>query len=421
MKNLIYAAGFLTAGVASLALSTSLQAQDGSKRWTIGAGVRGFYDDNIFTRPDIDPVTKADLRLSSFGLELTPSVSFNLPLEQGRLDFGYTYGLRYYEDRPGDDIDQYHNFTGNFSHQFSPRYKIGVSENFAIAQEPEQIAGAGAALIPFRTEGDNVRNSAGVVFTAQITDPISADLSYNNNYYDYDNAQYGQALDRIEHTIGTSLRYQFRPTTFGSIGYNYGIYDYTSKDVTTINPQTKDQDSHFIYGGVDHNFTSKLLGSARVGVQIATWDKLGANLDKSQTKVTPYADGSLSYLYAAGSSVRVGVKHQRNATDLFDEYANPVLDTESTLGYVTVTHKITEKLNVSLNGLFQDSSFEAPNTVIDGESEQYWSFGVSLSYQFTRWLSGEASYYYDNLDSKLVQGYREYDRNRVFLGVRFSY
>ena len=117
----------------------------------------------------------------------------------------------------------------------------------------------------------------------------------------------------------------------------------------------------------------------------------------------------------------MGVKHQRNATDLFDEYANPVLDTESTLGYVTVTHKITEKLNVSLNGLFQDSSFEAPNTVIDGESEQYWSFGVSLSYQFTRWLSGEASYYYDNLDSKLVQGYREYDRNRVFLGVRFSY
>jgi len=421
MKNLIYAAGFLTAGVASLALSTSLQAQDGSKRWTIGAGVRGFYDDNIFTRPDVDPVTKADLRLSSFGLDLTPSVSFNLPLEQGRLDFGYTYGLRWYEDRPGDDTDQYHNFTGNFSHQFSPRYKIGISENFAIAQEPEQIAGAGAALIPFRTEGDNIRNSAGAVFTAQITDPISADLSYNNNYYDYDNDQYGQALDRIEHTIGTSLRYQFRPTTFGSIGYNYGIYDYTSKLVTTLNPQSKDQDSHFIFAGVDHNFTSRLLGSARVGVQIATWDKLGPLLNQSRTKTTPYADASLSYMYSQGSSVRVGVKHQRNATDLFDEYANPVLDTESTAGYVTVTHKITEKLNVSVNGLFQNSSFEAPGTIIDGEDEQYWSFGVALNYQFTRWLSGEASYYYDNLDSKLVQGYREYDRNRVFLGVRFTY
>lgn len=420
MKNLIYAAGFLTAGVASLALSTSLQAQDGSKRWTVGLGARGFFDDNIFTRPDLT-VNGVNLRQDSFGVDISPSVTFNLPLSQGSLDFGYTYGLKWFENRPGDDIDHYHTFAGNFTHNFSPRYKLGLSENFALAQEPEQLAGAGTAYLPFRSEGDNIRNTAGVVFSAQLTDVVSGDVNYNNNYYDYDNPGFDQALDRLEHVFGLNLRYQVRPQTFAVLGYQYGIYDYTSKIVTAFNPQSKDQSSHFVYGGVDHNFTSKLLGSARVGIQMAEWDKLGAALNQSRSRTTPYADASLSYAYASGSSIRVGVKHQRNATDLFDELNSPILDTETTAAFLTISHAVTQKLNVSATGLFQNSSFEAPGTTIAGQDEQYWNIGVTVSYKFTRWLSGEASYYFDNLDSSLFAGTRGYDRNRVFLGVRFTY
>ena len=193
-----------------------------------------------------------------------------------------------------------------------------------------------------------------------------------------------------------------------------------------FNPQSKDQNSHFIYGGADHNFTSQLLGSVRVGVQITEWDRYDAAGSKgggSRSSASPYADASLSYAYAEKSNIRVGVKHQRTATDLFTllNATNPVLDTESTTAYVQVTQKITSKLNISGTALFQSSDFEAPGTDLDGESEQYWNFGVTLSYQFTRWLAGEASYYYDNLSSSDLVAFREYDRNRLFLGVRFSY
>jgi len=435
MKNLFNAAGILTAGLASLALSSSLHAQDSSKRWNVGLGVRGFYDDNIFTRPE--KLNGVDTRLSSFGIDLSPSISYNLPIsDQGSLDLGYNYGLRWYEDRPGDDIDQYHNISAALNHQFSPRYKISVSENFSIAQEPEQLAGAGAALIPFRSEGDNLHNNAGLLFTGVISGALSGELGYNNNYYDYENPGYSQALDRMDHLISANLRYQFRPTTVGVVGYQYGISDYTSKITTTssvggatyiFNPQSKDQNSHFIYVGADHSFTSRLLGSVRVGAQITEWDKYdfttGNKGDGSKSNTSPYADAGLTYTYADASSVRVGVKHQRTATDLFvlDGSTNPVLDTESTTAYLTVSHKITAKLNISASALFQNSDFEAPGSSLDGESEQYWNFGVTLSYQFTRWLAGEASYYYDNLSTSDQIAFREYDRNRVFLGVRFSY
>jgi len=431
MKNLFNAAGILTAGLASLALSTSLHGQDTSKRWNVGLGARGFFDDNIFTRPDVT-VNGEDLRKSSFGIDVSPSLGYNLQLgDQGSLDLGYTYGVRWFENRPGDDIDQYHNFNAALNHQFSPRYKLAVNETFAIAQEPEQLSSG----LPFRSEGDNIHNNAGVLFTAGLAGALSGELGYSNNYYDYDNAGYKQALNRLDHLITANLRYQFRPTTAGILGYQYRIADYTSnlKTTTTVgtntyvfNPQSKDQNSHFIYGGADHNFTSQLLGSVRVGVQITEWDRYDATGSKgggSRSSASPYADASLSYAYAEKSNIRVGVKHQRTATDLFTlvNATNPVLDTESTTAYVQVTQKITSKLNISGTALFQSSDFEAPGTDLDGESEQYWNFGVTLSYQFTRWLAGEASYYYDNLSSSDLVAFREYDRNRVFLGVRFSY
>jgi len=433
MKNFFNAAGILSAGLASLALSTSLHGQDTSKRWNVGLGARGFFDDNIFTRPDIkDAATGEKLRKSSFGIDLSPSIGYSLQIgDQGSLDLGYTYGLRWFENRPGDDIDQYHNFNAAFNHQFSPRYKLAVTENFAIAQEPEQLTSG----LPFRSEGDNIHNNAGAQFSAVLAGALSGELGYSNNYFDYDNPGYAQALNRMDHLISANLRYQLRPTTSAVVGYQYGISDYSSNvksssvvDGTTyvFNPQSKDQNSHFIYAGVDHNFTSQLMGSVRVGAQITEWDKYspaGIKSSGSRSSTSPYADASIRYAYAEGSNISLGVKHQRTATDLFTlaGATNPVLDTESTTAYVTVKQKITAKLNISGTAMFQNSDFEAPGTALDGEGEQYWNFGVTLSYQFTRWLAGEASYYYDNLSSSDQLAFREYDRNRVFLGVRFSY
>ncbi len=47
------------------------------------------------------------------------------------------------------------------------------------------------------------------------------------------------------------------------------------------------------------------------------------------------------------------------------------------------------------------------------------SIGLTLNYQINAYLSAEAAYYYDRLSSKI--DLRDYDRNRVFVGVRATY
>ena len=87
----------ITLGVAALGVAGA-QAADG-KLWEVSASLKGFYDDNYTTSPD-------DLAEESWGIEVSPGLS--LSYGQGtdlEINAGYAYGLRWYNDRAGDDQD----------------------------------------------------------------------------------------------------------------------------------------------------------------------------------------------------------------------------------------------------------------------------------------------------------------------------
>ena len=75
----------------------------------------------------------------------------------------------------------------------------------------------------------------------------------------------------------------------------------------------------------------------------------------------------------------------------------------------------------SINGLYQMGSFIGGGSGVDGKSDSYASADVSLSYHITQHISARASYAYDRVDSELLNDLREFSRNRVFLGVNFTY
>jgi len=436
MKKIIHVAGILTAGVAStasLCQAASYSAADGSRPWSISAAVKGFYDDNIYaaTGKDkfaaIDPATGhlVSRKVESYGVDLSPSVRLNLPLDQTLITAGYQYGMRWYEARKSDDIDQYHLFNAGLSHQFDNRFKLDLRESLSVAQEPELASSATATRpsVAFRSQGDNIINNAGASISAELTRPLSLVVSYDNVLVDYDEGSvnalatsYAGALNRMEHAVNGSLRYQLRPTTVGLIGYEYGVADYDLRD-------TSDNTSHRIFAGVDHSFTSQLTGSLRAGVQITEFDKLldAANNKYSESSTTPYVDASLSYNYTTSSYITVGVKHMRTATDVLTLGVNPITDADTTAGYVSVSHAITEKFRASVIGQYQNSAYQGADHEIKGFDENYFSAGVSLSYRLTRWMSAEANYYHDTRDTDIFDGAVSYNRNRVFLGLRFTY
>jgi len=416
MKKLIKAAGLLTAGAA---ISTAAFAEG---PYTLSAGLRGFYDDNIFTgnnKVDIDNAdgdnnssTGADQRKqSSFGFEVTPGIRFSFPLDNTTISAGYTYGLRYYEDRPGRSYDQFHLADVQVNHAFNERYKVSLFDNFAIAQEPEQVGGSPGAPNSqlLRAEGSNLRNTAGLDFTAAIAPQWSAVLGYRNSYFDYDAQQFGDFLNRIEHLPSLGLRYQLSPKTVLSGNYQYGKSDYRS-----IQANFRDSTSHYFFAGVDHSFTARLVGAIRAGAQFIEWDNAQGGQRGDATN--PYIDANLTYSYSDGSTAQLGVRHGRNATDLVG-----VLDQQSTLVYGSINHQITARLRASLVGQYQNAEFVGviDGQGADGSSEDYMSLGFTLNYKINSYLSAEAAYYFDRLSSKI--DLRDYDRNRVFVGVRATY
>jgi hypothetical protein len=414
MKKLIKAAGLLTAGAA---ISTAAFAEG---PYTLSAGLRGFYDDNIFTgnnKVDIDNAdgdnnssTGADQRKqSSFGFEVTPGIRFSFPLDNTTISAGYTYGLRYYEDRPGRSYDQFHLADVQVNHAFNERYKVSLFDNFAIAQEPEQVGGSPGAPNSqlLRAEGSNLRNTAGLDFTAAIAPQWSAVVGYRNSYFDYDAQQFGDFLNRIEHLPSLGLRYQLSPKTVTSLNYQYGDNNYKTAN-------ERDSTSHYFFAGVDHSFTARLVGAIRAGAQFIEWDNAQGGQRGDATN--PYIDANLTYAYSDGSTAQLGVRHGRNATDLVG-----VLDQQSTLVYGSINHQITARLRASVVGQYQNAEFVGviDGQGADGSSGDYMSLGFTLNYKINAYLSAEAAYYFDRLSSKI--DLRDYDRNRVFVGVRATY
>ena len=420
MKNFIPSMSALSIGAASLAVTAALQASEGgAKPWTVRAGVSGFYNDNVYTRSDLPKV-------DSFGFEVTPGFSLNLPINDGQTTLGlrYDYLLRYFENRE-KSLDHNHVVDASLTHNFNSRYKINVFDSFAQAQEPQQLgAGAGGAGILFRAEGTNFRNIAGFDFTSELAENWSAVTGFRNNLFRFDDLAFAQSLDRVEYLPSVNVRYQVAPKSSVGLFYQYGITDYDGPGSNV--GFVRDVNSHFVAATIDHDFAANLTGSLRGGIQYNDFTDVAGI--KSRDGVSPYVDGQVSYGFLPGSSLTVGVRHQLTATDVGilgavggGLFSDPIRGSSATSARLGVSHSFTPKLVGSINGLYQMGNFIGGGPGIDGKSDSYASGDVTLSYRITQNISTRVSYAHDRVDSDLVNDLREFARNRVFLGVNFTY
>ncbi len=423
MKKLIASAGIAAVGVAGVqaAPQVGLGPNQSSKPWSITASLRGFYDDNITTVPDA-------VKEESFGIAVSPSISYNVVREQTTLSLGYTFGLRWYEDREPDSSDEAHTVSAAITHDASPSLSFSLSDTFRVAQEPQVTTGT-LIRVPIRGDQDYVDNEATISATKVLSPAYSLHVSYSNKVIDFDDAAFSALLDRVEHSPLVHLLRQINDSTVGLIGYRFKAVDYTDDAIlgvvggVPLESDVRDSDSHYVYAGVDHAFTPNLQGSARVGVQFADFNNADDNpLADEDDATSPYVDANLSYRYAEGSNLQFGVKHERRRNDLaFVGGTDPILDQEQTVVYGAINHRITAKLNASLVGTYLNGDYEGGGPGVDGNNDEYWAFGINLNYTINQFLAAEAGYNFDDLESEFVAIDRSYDRNRVYIGLRASY
>ena len=420
MNKIIASASLAALGATGLqaAYAPGLSPMEKSKPWTISALVRGFYDDNP---TDSGRGQKQD----SWGMEVSPSLAVNLALDQTLIGFNYVYDLRFYEARPKNDADHTHQVTLKVNHAFNERYKLDLNDSFNYAEEPELNAIAATTL---RTQQPYLHNDARLAFNAELTPILGLEAAYENNIWDFNQRGPGSLsalLDRVEHLGSVTARWQAMPNTVGLLGYRYEIVDHTSKESTAQNdpvlspitdPARRDTTSHYVWVGADQNFSSQLTAHVEVGAQFVDYpNRLPVDPDST---VSPYVAANATWNYNPGSYLRIGLTHKRNPTDVAFQpiSSTPTLDQESTGVYGTVNHRITPKTTASLLGQFQHSTFKGG--IDDGKVELLGTVGVNLSYQVNSFVSADAGYNYDRLDSEIG---RSYTRNRLYFGLRATY
>jgi hypothetical protein len=426
MKKIIASASLaaLSAACVQAEYAPGLSPQEKSKAWSVSGTLRGFYDSNPTASISAD---KED----SWGLELVPSLAVNLALDQTLIGFNYTYGLRWYEARKDNDADHSHHVTLKVNHAFSERYKLDVSDVFSYSQEADLTGIVSNPTGTLRNDLSYAHNNGRIAFTAELTPVIGLVVEYQNDFWDYQQEEnpnvnggsLSAALDRMEHLGSVTARWQAAPNTVGLFTYQYGVVSHTSDDSLYgplrpfVDPDTRDANSHFVTVGAEQIFTSQFKGQARIGAQFTEYPNALPN--QEDNTVSPYADASGTWTYNPGSYLLLGVRHQRNQTDVVQgtQFATPVQDQESTGVYGVVNHRIAPNFTGSLLGQFQHSSFRGGG--LNGSVDLLGAVGANLAYQVNAFLTAEVGYNYDRLDSDL--GGRSYARNRVYFGLRALY
>jgi predicted porin len=227
----------------------------------------------------------------------------------------------------------------------------------------------------------------------------------------------------MEHLPSVGLKYFVNPDTVARLGYQYSDVHYTSDDLlvgapSNVTAETRDSRTHFYFLGLDHTFNPRLSTAVRGGAMTVSYP----NDPVAKTRTNPYADLSITYRYLEGCYAQAGFRYSRTATDQV-AYNAPdgslVLDAEASLFYVNVVHAITSKLSANLLGGWQHSKFRGGT--INGESDDYMTLSLGLSYEINKFFSAEAGYNFDTLWSNIANNGapgRNYHRNYAFIGVK---
>ncbi len=434
MKKFFVSVGLIAAGTASLqAAYAPDQYSTSASMWSVSGTLRGFYDNNYATSP-------SGSQIGSFGIEFSPQISLNVPLQQTELGTRFIYGLYYYQEREHlgqNPIDQTAQLDLWLDHAFTERWQARVEDSFVVGQEPELIDPN--TSVATRTDGSNVRNTGTITVHTDWTRLFSTELGYQNNFFDYQDsgatvdyavspptvdASLAGLMNRIEQALWLNLQWQVQPETMFMVGGRFDLTDYTGNEpVATGYPYSntiyysndRDNRSCIGYLGFQHAFLPNLTMSLQAGFQYTD----SYNSPSSTPSLSPYGVLSAEYTYAPGSYVQVGFTESQNSTDVIapDAEGRITQYEQSTTVYASLNHKLTSKLLGTIIGRWQHLVFY--EGLYNNLASDYYSFGANLSYRFTAHFSGEAGYNFDDYSSQVPGS--NYTRSRVYLGVSAVY
>lgn len=422
----------------SIDLSNTVDTKDASKdetpsegnfsrkKFTLTGDVRFGYDDNTLASPDHVTVLNAAGVPVSRHNDVSDSAFFNADVGLAytvatrRFTFSLSgdVGVTYYFDRPGRNYDINGGLTLRSTYKLTPRLFLEVSSYNAWVSQGDygasnltgfnQVLGAAGRTSADRN-GDYFYTTDAIGLTYTLSPRISLVTGGTLNAFAFEDEPYSTDQDRIEFYFSEEFRYLLLPTLTLTADYRYGYVDYFGVN--------SDSSTHFLLGGLDYAFNTRLRGSVRAGVEFRTY------LDSVGDQTSPYAEGTLTYAVARRTNVSLFGRYGIEEGDLSSDVTNS--DTVR-LG-INVDHQITPRISVYGSFYFTHSYYQTPNASsaqlaalgTKNFNEETYDVALGARYAINRNFAVEVGYTHTTVTSEV--NLREYDRNRYFGGVRFQF
>jgi hypothetical protein len=370
---------------------------DRSRRWSVTLSTSFGYDDNYNTA-----VAGGN---DSYIYYLTPELFVNVPLEQTFLGLRYLYGLTY--SSVLGNLDQAHSVDLLFSHTFTPRLSLDMRNEFRRGIEPELVTLVSGVPLVTRRRGDYIYDRVTGSLSYMLTPRWSVTLEGNGELWRYDEGTFSSANDRNSYGGTVSLSRMLKPTTSMGANYAYGKSEYVGTSTNSV----RDSQSHSLYASMSHRFSPRLSLQVSAGATLAQFE------DGSRS-TSPYFSSALSFSYAGDGWITAGASYLFSTTEVTD-----FRSMDTALVFCRASHGLTERLRLTAEAGYAIASFENPVSqffpLSSVREERTMRFGLGLRYEFRRWMSFSMSYWHDDVTSDVLD--RSFDRNRLSMGLRFTY
>jgi hypothetical protein len=344
------------------------------------------YDDNIFAE-------HSDRR-GSFYTQASLNLTSHIRTHRTRLDASLGLGLDYYWNRPGRSIDPNISLNLNFTHQLTPRIVITFSDYTTFASQPNLQLGLGPNQV-----SNYFYTSNTLSLGYQWTPRFSTITSYTGNLLYYDNSSIGNSLNRVENLISQRFRYLVRPTITAVAEYRFGYIDYFSNSgMSSL--------SNFLLGGADLTLSPRLTFGFRAGVEFRNYEK--AQPGQEQDLIYPFGESTLTYQYRPGSYIEWYNRYGLEESDLGVGYR------QTFRTGLKISHLFGARLRAIGAGYYSYSDYVNPSL-----TENVLDLNVGLTYQINRAFAASAGYTFERDFSDEIT--RDYYRNRVYLGLSFTF
>jgi hypothetical protein len=349
------------------------------------------FDDNVYY---LDQNT-----ISDFITVVSPGLNLQLgDAELNYLTLKYNYEHSFYADQTILDSDQ-HRFALN-SHFEQSRWLITGDDRVEFLSS---VLGGGITLRGQKVDRNVFYDNYQVYYN--LSDRTGVYLEGLHNTTDFDKDVPLLDANTLQGTAGFEYKAFSRTGFFGEMYYGQTA---TDPNVGTLKPPH----ASFIGGflGVRGSFTEQLTGSVKAGYESREFS------DKSPGGNLPVVQVSLVEKFTEKNSLALTYQRRQEVSIQFARTAY-TSDTVA-MDYVQQLDNIGRfKGDINLNYAHHDYE---PNTLVGRRVDNVLSAGISLTYAFRIWLTGNLGYNYELLrsDHPLIL---DYDVNRVTLGLSVGY